>query len=47
MKYAVEIGSGDMIYIPSFIEIDSGVQTLLEEDTHSKRSCKPTCISSK
>jgi hypothetical protein len=24
MKYAVEIGSGAMIYIPNFIKIDSG-----------------------
>jgi hypothetical protein len=26
MKYAVEMGSGAMIYIPSFIEIGSGTQ---------------------
>jgi hypothetical protein len=26
MKYAVEIGSGARIYIPSFIEIGSGIQ---------------------
>jgi hypothetical protein len=29
MKYAVQIGSGAMIYIPSFIEIGSGIQTFL------------------
>jgi hypothetical protein len=29
MKYAVEIGSGVMIYIPSFIKIGSGIQKLL------------------
>jgi hypothetical protein len=29
MKYAVEIGSGAMIYIPSFINIGSGTQTLI------------------
>jgi hypothetical protein len=28
MKYAVEIGSGAMIYIPSFIKIGSGTRTL-------------------
>jgi hypothetical protein len=28
MKYAVEMGSGSMIYIPSFIEIGSGIQKL-------------------
>jgi hypothetical protein len=28
MKCAVEMGSGAMIYIPSFIKIDSGVQML-------------------
>jgi hypothetical protein len=29
MKYAVEMGSGAMIYIPSFVKIDSGIQMLL------------------
>jgi hypothetical protein len=29
MKYAVEIGSGAMIYIPSFIKIDSGIQKFI------------------
>jgi hypothetical protein len=29
MKYAVEMGSGAMIYIPSFIKIGSGIQKLL------------------
>jgi hypothetical protein len=29
MKYAVEMGSGGMIYIPSFINIDSGIQKLI------------------
>jgi hypothetical protein len=28
MKYAVETGSGAVIYIPSFIEIGSGIQKL-------------------
>jgi hypothetical protein len=28
MKYAVEIGSGAMIYIPNFIKIGSGIQRL-------------------
>jgi hypothetical protein len=28
MKYAVEMGSGAMIYIPSFIKIGSGIQKL-------------------
>jgi hypothetical protein len=28
MKYAVEMGSGAMIYIPSFIKIGSGFQKL-------------------
>jgi hypothetical protein len=26
MKYAVEMGSGAVIYIPSFIKIGSGIQ---------------------
>jgi hypothetical protein len=29
MKYAVETGSGAMMYIPSFIETGSGIQKLL------------------
>jgi hypothetical protein len=29
MKYAVEMGSGAMIAIPSFIKIASGIQKLL------------------
>jgi hypothetical protein len=29
MKYAVHMGSGAMIYIPSFIKIGSGIQKLI------------------
>jgi hypothetical protein len=29
MKYAVEMGSGAMIYTPSFIKIGSGIQKLM------------------
>jgi hypothetical protein len=29
MKYAVEMGSGAMIYIPSFIKIGSGIHRLM------------------
>jgi hypothetical protein len=29
MKNAVEIGSGAMIYMPSFIQIGSGIQKLM------------------
>jgi hypothetical protein len=29
MKYAVEMGSGAMLYIPSFIKIGSGIQKLI------------------
>jgi hypothetical protein len=28
MKYVVEIGSGAMMYVPSFIKIGSGIQKL-------------------
>jgi hypothetical protein len=31
MKYAFEMGSGVMIYIPSFIKIGSGIQKLKGE----------------
>jgi hypothetical protein len=36
MKYAVEMGSGAMIYIPSFINIGSGNQKLIG-DTQTQR----------
>jgi hypothetical protein len=35
MKYAVEMGSGAMIYIPSFIKIGSDIQKLKRWDTHT------------
>jgi hypothetical protein len=31
MKYAVEIGSGAMIHIPSFIKIGSSIRKLIGE----------------
>jgi hypothetical protein len=31
MKYAVEMGSGTVIYIPSFIKIGAGIQKLMGE----------------
>jgi hypothetical protein len=37
MKYAVEIGSGAMIYIPSFIKIGSAIQKLMGRDTQTHR----------
>jgi hypothetical protein len=42
MKYAVEIGSGAMIYIPSFINTGSGIQKLIQKiyghrDTHRQQ----------
>jgi hypothetical protein len=37
MKYAVEMGSGAMIYIPSFIKIGSGIQKLREKDLQTHR----------
>jgi hypothetical protein len=35
MKCAVEMGSGAMIYIPSFIKTGSGVQKLIRGDTQT------------
>jgi hypothetical protein len=35
MEYAVEMGSGAMVYIPSFVKIGSGIQKLIERDTHT------------
>jgi hypothetical protein len=37
MKYAVDMGSGAMIYIPSFLKIGSGIQKLIGEDTQIHR----------
>jgi hypothetical protein len=33
MKYAVEMSSGVMIYIPSFIKIGSGIPKLIDIQT--------------
>jgi hypothetical protein len=35
MKYAVEMGSGAMIYIPSFMKIGSGIQRFIVGDTQT------------
>jgi hypothetical protein len=35
IKYTVQTGSSAMICIPSFIKIGSGIQTLIEGDTHT------------
>jgi hypothetical protein len=37
MKYADEMGSGTMIYIPSFIKIGSGIQKLIRGDSQTHR----------
>jgi hypothetical protein len=37
MKYAVDMGSGAVIYIPSFIKTGSGIQTLIGGDTQTHR----------
>jgi hypothetical protein len=44
MNYAVEMGSGAMIYIPSFMKIGSGIQKLIGGiHRHTAlRSHKPT-----
>jgi hypothetical protein len=39
MNYAVEMGSGVMIYVQSFIKIDSGIHTLMgDKHTHRQQS---------
>jgi hypothetical protein len=35
MKSAVEMGSGAMMHIPSFIKIGSGIQKLIGEDSQT------------
>jgi hypothetical protein len=50
MKYAVEIGSGVMTYIPSFINIGSGIQNFMKGGSFTHTQClshKPTFIFSK
>jgi hypothetical protein len=37
MNYAVEMGSGAMIYIPSLIRIGSGIRKLIEGDSQTYR----------
>jgi hypothetical protein len=49
MNYHVEIRSGGMIYMTSFIKLGSGIQKLLWKDTHvdtqtAMWSHKPTFI---
>jgi hypothetical protein len=34
MKYAIEMGSGAMIYIPSFMKIGLGIQKLIGGGIH-------------
>jgi hypothetical protein len=36
MKYTVEMGSGAMIHIPSFIKICSAIEKLLRGDTQTQ-----------
>jgi hypothetical protein len=45
MKYAVEMGSGAMTYVPSFIKIGSGIRMLIgggDLQTHSTEIAKRT-----
>jgi hypothetical protein len=37
MKYAVEVGSGAMIYITSFIKIGSAIRKLIRGETQTHR----------
>jgi hypothetical protein len=36
MKYTVGMGSGAMIYVPSFIKIGSGIQKLVRGETDTQ-----------
>jgi hypothetical protein len=50
MMYAVDMGSGAMIYVPSIMKIGSGIQKLIGGDSHkqtARRSHKTTFIFSK
>jgi hypothetical protein len=37
MKYAVELGSGAIMYIPNFRNTDSGIQKLIPQDMQTYR----------
>jgi hypothetical protein len=39
-NYAVEMGSGAVIYVPSFIKIGSGIQKLIGGDTQTHTDSK-------
>jgi hypothetical protein len=39
MKYAIQMGSGAMIYIPSFINIDSDNQKIIGGNSQTLRQC--------
>jgi hypothetical protein len=39
MKYAVEIATCYMIYVPSFVKIGTGVQTILRFCPKNLRGC--------
>jgi hypothetical protein len=45
MKSAVEMGSGVMIYIPSFIKTGSDIQRLIVGDTQTHRQIDSMVIS--
>jgi hypothetical protein len=35
LNYAIDMGSGAIIYVPSFIKIGLGIQRLVEGETHN------------
>jgi uncharacterized protein YraI len=39
MKYAVEMGSGGMMYIPSFMMIGTGVRAIVKLCLRNMRGC--------
>jgi hypothetical protein len=39
MKYAVELGSGAMMYIPSFVKIGVGLQKLIRGTPRQDGDC--------
>jgi hypothetical protein len=41
MKYAVEMGLDAMMYVPSFIKFDGGIQKLIWEDSQTQTAWIP------
>jgi hypothetical protein len=44
MKYTIQMGSGAMIFVPSFTKIGSGIEEMIDVTQTGWRLHKPTLI---